>query len=140
MSDQPFPDQMTDEPYFADLSAEERQWGMLAHLSSLGGLIAGGLFFLGPLVVWLIKKDQMRFVDDQGKESLNFQLNVFLLGLALGFLAIPLAILTFGFGMFLLFPLGLAWAALAIIMPIVAAVKANAGEAYRYPYVLRLIK
>jgi uncharacterized Tic20 family protein len=140
MSDQPYPDQMTDEPYFGDLSADERQWGMLAHLSSLGGLVAPGFFFLGPLIVWLIKKDQMKFVDDQGKESLNFQLNFYVLGIVLGFLAVPLALLTFGFGLFLLVPLALAWAALAIIMPIVAAFQVNAGTAYRYPFIIRLIK
>src|SRR4029077_14961567 len=78
------------------MSAEERQWGMYAHLSSLAGLIVPGLFFVGPLVVWLVKKDQMRFVDDQGKESLNFQLNILLAGVALGVISVPLAVVTFG--------------------------------------------
>ena len=122
------------------LSTEERQWGMYAHLSSLAGLILPGLFFLGPLVVWLMKKDQMRFVDDQGKESLNFQLFILLAGIALGVISVPLVVVTFGIAGFLLIPAGLALAALTIVMPIIAAMKANAGEAYRYPYILRIIK
>jgi uncharacterized protein len=123
------------------LSPDEKQWGMFAHLSSLLGLAAGGLlFFLGPLIVWLMKKDQMRFVDDQGKESLNFQLNILILSIGLGLLAAPLALLTFGIGLFLIVPVGLAIAVLAIVMPIVAGLKANSGEAYRYPYIVRVIK
>jgi uncharacterized Tic20 family protein len=122
------------------LSSDERQWGMYAHLSSLGGLIVAGLFFLGPLIVWLMKKDQMRFVDDQGKESLNFQLNILLLGVALVVLGAPLAFLTFGIGLFILVPIGVAIPILAIVMPIIAALKANEGVAYRYPYILRIIK
>lgn len=122
------------------LSTEEKQWGMYAHLASLAGLIVGGLFFLGPLIVWLIKKDQMRFVDDQGKESLNFQLNMLLLGIAIGTVSVPLALITFGIGAFLIIPAALGLLVLTIVMPILAGLKANAGEAYRYPYILRIIK
>src|SRR5438270_6139785 len=55
---------------------EERSWGLLAHLSALIASLLGGLTFLGPLVVWLIKKDQSPFVADQAKEALNFQIAV----------------------------------------------------------------
>jgi len=122
------------------LSTEERQWGMYAHLASLAGLVVPGLFFLGPLVVWLMKKDQMRFVDDQGKESLNFQLNILLLGIALGAMVVPVALITFGFGALLIGPVILLLGILAIVMPILAGLKANEGVAYRYPYILRIIK
>ena len=58
------------------LSQDERTWGMLCHLSAFAGYVFpfGGI--VGPLVVWLIKKDEMPFVDDQGKEALNFQISV----------------------------------------------------------------
>jgi uncharacterized Tic20 family protein len=104
---------------------------MLAHLS---GLIASfiGFSFVGPLVVWLIKKDESPFVDDQGKEALNFQINL------LGHVAILVAIgiATCGIGFLLFIP----WAVYALVMPIIAGVKANNGERYRYPATLRLIK
>src|SRR5438445_1359399 len=53
---------------------DERSWGMLAHLSGLLAFLLGGMSFLGPLIVWLIKKDQSPFVADQAKEALNFQI------------------------------------------------------------------
>ena len=64
------------------ISAEQRQWAMFAHLSALvGGVITGGWAFsvgcfIGPLIIWMIKKDTMPFVDDQAKEALNFNLTV----------------------------------------------------------------
>jgi uncharacterized Tic20 family protein len=140
MSDQPLPDQMADDPVFMDVPTSERQWAMFAHLSALVAIWMGGMGFLGPLIVWLIKKDEMRFVDDQGKEALNFQLNVVLLTVILGIIAVPLIFLTLGFGVFLLVPLALVLGALVIVMPIVAAMKANAGETYRYPFIIRLMK
>jgi uncharacterized Tic20 family protein len=131
---------MTDDPVFTDVSTAERQWAMFAHLSALVAIWMGGLGFLGPLIVWLIKKDEMRFVDDQGKEALNFQLNVLLLTAVMGIIAVPLIFLTLGLGIFLVIPLALLLGAVAIVMPIVAAIKSNSGETYRYPYILRLVK
>ena len=140
MYEQPQPEHMTDEPLFTDVSAAERQWAMFAHLSAVVAIWMGGFGFLGPLIVWLIKKDEMRFVDDQGKEALNFQLNILLLGVALGIISFPLALLTFGLGLFLLIPLGIGLVVLDIILSIIAAMKANSGEAYRYPCIIRLVK
>src|SRR5688572_3569670 len=48
----------------SETNPEARQWGMFAHLSSLAGLVIPFGNFLGPLVVWLMKKDTMPFVDD----------------------------------------------------------------------------
>ncbi|MCB1589446.1 MAG: DUF4870 domain-containing protein, partial [Xanthomonadales bacterium] len=59
-------------------SAEERQWGLFAHLSALVGFIIPFGSILGPLIIWQIKKNEMPFVDDQGKEALNFQITVFI--------------------------------------------------------------
>jgi uncharacterized Tic20 family protein len=109
-------------------------------LSALVAIWMFGLGFLGPLIVWLIKKDEMRFVDDQGKEALNFQINVLLLTVVMGMIAFPLIFLTLGLGVFLLVPLALVLGAVAIVMPILAAIKSNSGETYRYPYILRLVK
>ena len=123
------------------ISAEERQWAMFAHLSALvGGLLtsaAGGWgTFIGPLVIWLVKKDTMPFVNDQGKEALNFNITVAIICLAL----VLLSIVTLGIGLIIAIPawviVGIAW----LVLTILAAVKANEGVAYRYPLTLRLIK
>lgn len=127
-----------DPPQF-ETTSEDRQWAMFAHLSSIVAIWLGGMGFIGPLIVWLIKKDQSNFVNDQGKEALNFNLTILLAAIVLGMVAAPVALLTFFLGLLVLIPLGLALAALAIIMPIVAAVKANAGEAYRYPFIIRIV-
>jgi uncharacterized Tic20 family protein len=132
-------DVVSNEPPVTGISAEERQWALFAHLSPLVAMWVGYLGFLGPLIVWLIKKDQMPFVNDQGKESLNFQLNIFVLGLLLGLVGIPTVFFTFGLAFLLIGPLALGLVVVSIVMPIIAATKANAGEAYRYPHIIRVI-
>ena len=131
---------MTDEPLFIDVSRSERQWAMFAHLSALVVIWTPWLGFLGPLIIWLIKKDETQFVDDQGKEALNFQLNILLLEIGIAVISIPLALVTFGLFLFLLIPLLLAVKVVVVILAVAAAVKANAGEMYRYPYIVRLVK
>ena len=109
---------------------QERQFGMLCHLLAFAGIVfplVGNI--LGPLVVWLVKKEGMAFVDDQGKESLNFQISMTIYGFVAGLLCfvvigIPIAI-----------ALGIFW----IIMVILASVKASSGERYRYPLTIRFI-
>jgi len=123
-------------------SSEERQWAMFAHLSALvGGILTSGWAgsigtFIGPLIIWLVKKDTMPFVDDQGKEALNFNITVGLIFLAL----LLLSIVTLGIGLIIAIPgwiiVGIAW----LVLTIIAAIKANEGVAYRYPLTLRLIK
>lgn len=123
-------------------SAEERQWAMFAHLSALLGALLTGVLgggwgcFIGPLVIWLIKKDTMPFVNDQGKEALNFNITVAIIAVAL----LLLSIMTLGIGLIIAIPLwviiGVAW----LVFTIIAAIKANEGERYRYPFALRLIK
>jgi uncharacterized Tic20 family protein len=106
------------------LTGDDRNFAVLAHL--LGILIS----FLGPLVVWLVKRESSEFVDDQGKEALNFQITVILAQIVAGILVPVLAI-----GCVLL-PVVLV---ANIIFCIVAAVAASQGRRYRYPVALRLI-
>ncbi|MBI1317376.1 MAG: DUF4870 domain-containing protein [Candidatus Hydrogenedens sp.] len=84
---------------------------------------------IGPLVVWLLKRDTSPFVDDQGKEALNFQLSLTIYSLVAALLVIVLV------GLLLLPALLIA----AVVLTIVAAIKANDGVAYRYPYIFRLL-
>ena len=124
------------------LSSEERQWAMFAHLSALvGGILTSGWAgslgcFIGPLIIWMVKKDSMPFVDDQGKEALNFNITVGIVFLAL----LLLSIMTLGIGLIIAIPgwiiVGIAW----LVLTIIAGIKANEGVAYRYPLTLRLIK
>jgi len=123
-------------------NAEERQWAMFAHLSALlGGLLTSGWggsvgFFIGPLVIWLMKKDTMPFVDDQAKEALNFAITISLACVAL----VMLTILSLGIGALLTIPLMMAIGIAALVMIIIAAMKAHEGVAYRYPFAIRLVK
>ena len=122
--------------------AQERQWAMFAHLSAiLGGLLTsqamGGIgCVLGPLIVWQIKKDTMPFVTDQAKEALNFNITVALAMLVLVLLGVG----TFGLGFLVTAPWMLVVAVAALVFVVIAAVKANDGVAYRYPFALRLVK
>ena len=103
---------------------------MLCHLSSLSqfvGVPFGSI--LGPLVVWLIKKDEFQLVDDQGREALNFNISIaiyaivsaILLLVVIGIVLLP-AVLIFH-----------------LVMTIIASIRAHAGEAYRYPLTIRFL-
>jgi uncharacterized Tic20 family protein len=109
---------------------DARLWGMLCHLSALAGFIIPFGSIIGPLVIWLIKKNESPFVDDQGKESLNFQITVIIAAFICGVLMLILI------GIFLLIALGIT----TLIFIIIASMKANNGEAYRYPFAIRFIK
>ena len=124
------------------IAADQRQWAMFAHLSALlGGLItagwAGGVgCFLGPLVIWLMKRETMPFVGDQAKEALNF--NITVAGIML--ILFLVGIFTFGIGFLLTVPLMVIVALVSLVFIIIAAIKANDGVAYRYPFAIRLVK
>jgi len=111
-------------------SKDERTWGMLCHLSALSGFVIPFATIIAPLVIWLIKKDEMPFVDDQGKESLNFQITMFI-----GFIISLILVFVF-IGFLLMVALGI----YDLVMVIIAALKANEGIQYRYPYTLRFLK
>ena len=91
---------------------------------------------LGPLIIWLIKRDTLPFAGDQAKEALNFNITVLLAALGLWIITI----ITLGLGLLLTIPLGLALFVYWIVFTIIAAVNANNGIRYRYPFTLRLIK
>lgn len=117
---------MSDATQVSDKDA--RQWAAITHLSALVGLLGNGIgFLLAPLVIWLIKRNDHPFLDDQGKEAVNFQITMLLAALVGGALTVVLI----GFVILI---------GVAILMPIVAAMKASEGEAYRYPLTIRLIK
>lgn len=107
-------------------SDDQKTLALITHLS---GIVLG---FIVPLIIWLINKDQAdkAFINDQAKEALNFQITllmVYVVGIILTIILIGVIINL------------LAWVA-CIIFSILAGVKAHQGEAYRYPFAIRLIK
>ncbi|MEO1068432.1 MAG: DUF4870 domain-containing protein [Cyanobacteria bacterium J06638_6] len=113
-----------------DSNPESRMWAMLAHLSALSGFVIPFGNILGPLIIWLVKRDEMAFVDDQAKEALNFNISMTIYATVAGVLVLAVV------GLLLLPVVLIVWLVLAIM----AAVKANEGIAYRYPLTLRLVK
>lgn len=103
---------------------EARKWASFCHL-------LGILNIFGPLVMWILKKDEYSFVDDQGKEAVNFQISIAI------YLAVSVALIpACGLGL-VLFPLV---SIFALVMLIIATIQANSGIAYRYPLTIRFIK
>ncbi len=109
---------------------EEEQWGMGAHLSTLAGFLFPFGNLLAPFIIWQVKKGESDFVEDQAKEALNFQITV----LIAAFVCALLVLLVIG--IFLLPLLGL----VSVVLTILAAIQANEGVRYRYPFTIRLIK
>ena len=113
-----------------ELSVEAKQWAMLTHLATFAAFFIPFGSIIGPLLVWQLKKDLGAFVDENGKEAVNFQITVAIAGFVCAILCLVLV------GFLLLPILGLYW----IILTIIAGVKANEGVAYRYPLTIRFIK
>lgn len=115
---------------FNAINKEERNWGMMCHLSAFAFFIVPFGHILGPLVIWLLKKDEIPFVDDQGKEALNFQISITIYAIISGILVIVLV--------------GIALLGMLVILDgiliVIAGIKANEGIPYRYPFSLRVLK
>ncbi len=112
------------------MEKEERNLGMFCHLAALAGFIIPFGNIVGPLIIWMLKKEEYPFVDDQGKESLNFQITVTIGYIIGGILTVVLI------GILVL----IALAIISLIFTIIAIIKSSEGEEYRYPFNLRLIK
>jgi len=112
------------------VTEEDKTMAMLCHLLAI---FTG---FLGPLVLWLVKKDQSAYIDHHGRESLNFQITLFIVMFALGSATF---ILMFVFIGILLIPVLMAVGILALVAEIIAAIAAQNGQWHRYPCCLRLV-
>jgi len=115
----------------AEVNKEACMWAMFCHLAGLAGIVIPAVGnIVGPLILWQIKKDEYPFVDEQGKEAVNFQISMTIYGL----ICIPLFFICIG--PFLLAAVGV----VDLVFLLIAAVKANNGQHYRYPLNIRFIK
>lgn len=119
------------------LSAQDaRTWAVGAHVSAIGTALFGGVSsFVGPLVVWLIRRDSDPFVAEHALEALNFNITVDLFVIA----SIVVSVLTIGLAFLILGPLLLVLGVLWLVWTIQAASAASRGESYRYPLSIRLV-
>jgi len=120
-------------PRCKEINKDALMWAMFCHLAGLCALIpivpvVGGV--LGPLIIWQLKKDVNPFIDEQGKEAVNFQISILMYFIASIFLCIVCV------GAFLV----AATIFVFFIFMLIAAVKANNGYHYRYPLTIRFIK
>ena len=106
-----------------NISSDEKNIAMLCHLS--------GLFTIfGPLIIWLIKKDESEFIDVNGKQALNFQISILIYSVVAAILIVLLI------GIPMLIAIGI----FNLIMIIIASVKAANGEVFQYPLSIQILK
>jgi len=119
--------------YDPDATDDERTFAMFMHLTLLLNLTGVGapISLIAVIIMWVTKKDESPFLDDHGREAINFQISLFIWALILGFAGV----LTCGIGWFL----ALGIPVLGAVGMILAAVAANHGEFYRYPMTFRFI-
>jgi uncharacterized Tic20 family protein len=133
ITEQPVTSEQAQGPQKEELSKDVRMWAMFCHLAGLAGFVVPVILsgIIAPLIIWQIKKDDHPFVDENGKEALNFQISI-------GIYALVSTILIFAFciGAFLL----MAVAIFNLVFLLIAAIKANNGQHYSYPLCIRFIK
>ena len=121
--------------YDPDVTDDERTYALLMHLSLLAQLVLTLLALLIPIIMWQVKKDQSPFLDDHGREAVNFQISLIIWSIIFTVISIPLGFITCGIG----FALALVPYVIGIIGMIQASIAANRGEFYRYPMTFRFV-
>lgn len=109
---------------------DERMWAMFCHLSAFAGYIVPFGSILGPLVIWSVKKQQFPVIDEHGKDALNFQISIAI------YMIISAIFIIIVVGIFMLIAL---WV-FQTVMIIIASIKANNGEEFKYPLSIQFLK
>ena len=141
----------TEQPYGADrgenvraswvtgeVDKQERKWAMFCHLAGLAGLspllpVIGCA--VAPLVIWQLKSDEFPYVAEQGRRAVNFQLSM-LLYVTIGTVICLVSLI----GVFLIPVVFCVFGLVDLMLVLIAAVKANRGQHYRYPIAIRFFK
>ena len=113
----------------ASPTPDERTWGMFCHLSSLSGHFFPFGNVIGPLVIWQLKRETMPFVNEEGKEALNFQISMTI------YILVSIVLMFFCVGVFMLIGLGI----FNLVMVIMACIETSNGKPFRYPMCIRFI-
>jgi hypothetical protein len=121
--------------YDPDATSDERTYALFMHLSLLAHIVLSIIAIAIPIVMWAVKKNESPFLDDHGREAINFQISLLIWSIIFTVLAIPLAIITCGVGVIVAFVPYI----VGIIGMIQASVAANRGEFYRYPMTFRFL-
>jgi uncharacterized Tic20 family protein len=117
------------QPGSGGLTSDERTWGGAAHWGALIAGLIGGLSFLGPLIVLLVKGNDSPWIRRQSVESLNFQISVLIYAIVSAVLIFLLV------GLILLPIVGIFW----LVFTFIGSVKASTGEDYHYPLTIRMV-
>ena len=112
------------------VNKDENMWAMFCHLSALVGFVIPFGNIIAPLIIWTLKKDEYPHINDQGKEAINFQLSITV------YILISVLLVFVVIGIPLLIILGI----FSLIMTVIAALNANDGNKYRYPFTIKFIK
>lgn len=122
-------------------SSESRSWALAAHVTAMFGAVAGGVAaFVGPLVVWLLRRDADPFSAEHARQALNFNLSV-LLYAAVAFVGGLIAtVLSLGLALIVLVPLGVLALVAYAVVSVLGAVAASNGRPFAYPGALPLVR
>jgi len=131
------PPQAATPPPPSSPESQARTWNMLCHLSALAGFVIPFGNMLGPLLVWQIKKNEIPSTNVHGKAALNFQITVTIAALVGMVVAVILSFFCVGF---LLIPIVILIGLAGLVFAVIAGIKANNGEEYKYPFSLELVK
>lgn len=113
-----------------ELSQDERNMGIAVQVSSFAGYIIPFGSILGPFIVWLMKRDEMPFVDECGRNCLNFKISLMI------YMMISAILMFVGIGFILIGVLAI----VDIVFTIIAAMKASEGISYKYPMTIKFLK
>ncbi len=122
-----------------DVSDDEKTWSLIMHLTLLGHLVIPYLSIIAPIVMWMNKKDQSQYIDDHGREAVNFQITILIYSFVLPIAAALIGIITCGVGLLLVIPAALLPYVLGLVGMIMAAMAAGRGEFFRYPMTIRFL-
>ncbi len=112
------------------LSQDDKNMGIVVHVASFAGYLIPFGSILGPLIVWLMKRDEIPFVDECGRNCLNFKISMLI------WVMVSFVLMFVGIGFILIGLLAI----IDIVLTIIAAMKASEGVCYKYPLSIQFLK